>query len=351
MKDSKYLLAYIIPLSVGLSYYLGGIWSFSGFFIAFVIIPIVEFFHKGTTENLTIEEEDTQLKKNIFDFILYINVPIIWGLLVYFFYTISQGGHALWELVGMTVSTGILLGGNGIGIGHELGHRDTWYERLFAKMLLLPSFYMHFIIEHNHGHHKWISTNQDPASSRFNENIYAFFVRSSVMGYVSAWKISGEQTRRKGHSTFHPIYNSMIGYSFLQLTYVVTIVYVFGWITLPFIIAAGVLGFLLLECVNYIEHYGLRRKKLPSGRYESVKPHHSWNSNHELGRIFLYEVTRHSDHHFKANRKYQILRHFDETPQLPHGYPGSILIALIPPLWFSYMNPKVEEVRQQFDMI
>lgn len=350
MRDLKYIIAYIIPICVGLSFYLGGIWSFSGFFIAFVFIPVVEIFYKGTTENLSVEEEDSQLKKTLFDLILYLNVPIIWGLLAYFFWTVSQGGLAWWELAGMTVTTGILLGGNGINIAHELGHRETWYERMFAKMLLLPSFYLHFIIEHNFGHHKWISTDKDPASSRLNENIYTFFFRSTIMGYISGWKIAGEQTKRKGHAAFHPIHNPMIGYTLLQLIYLGVVVYVFTWAMLPFAIAAGIFGFLLLEAVNYIEHYGLRRKQLASGRYEPVQPHHSWNSNHELGRIFLYELTRHSDHHFKANRKYQILRHFDESPQLPLGYPASILMALIPPLWFSYMNPKVEKVRMTFDM-
>lgn len=350
MRDFKYLIAYIIPIAVGLSFYLGGIWSFLGLFIAFFIIPLIELFYKGTTENLEIEEEDTQLKKRFFDFVLYLNVPIIWGLLIYYFHTISQGGHTWWELVGMTTTIGILLGGNGINIAHELNHRETWHEKLFAKMLLLPSFYLHFVIEHNYGHHKWISTDKDPASSRLNESIYAFFFRSTFMGYASAWNISGELTSKKGHAAFHPIHNPMFAYTLLQLIYIGTIVYIFGLAMLPFIIISGIIGFSLLEAVNYIEHYGLRRKKLPSGRYEAVQPHHSWNSNHELGRIFLYELTRHSDHHFKANRKYQILRHFDNTPQLPLGYPGSIIIAMFPPLWFAYMNPKVEKVRAAFDM-
>ncbi len=350
MRDFKYLIAYIIPIVVFASYYFGGIWSFSGIYVAFIIIPFIELFYKGTTENLEVEEEDTQLKKYLFDFILYANVPIIWSLLAYFLWTVSQGGLMWWELLGMTSTTGILLGGNGINIAHELGHRNTWYERMFSKILLLPSFYMHFIIEHNFGHHKWISTDKDPASSRLNENIYAFFVRSSVMGYVSAWKISGEQTQRAGFSPYHLIKNPMWGYQLLQIAYLATVVAILGWYVLPFAIVAGILGFLLLEAVNYIEHYGLRRKLLESGRYESVKPHHSWNSNHELGRIFLYELTRHSDHHFKANRKYQILRHFDEAPQLPLGYPGSIILAMFPPLWFAYMNPKVEKVRERFAM-
>jgi alkane 1-monooxygenase len=118
---------------------------------------------------------------------------------------------------------------------------------------------------------------------------------------------------------------------------------VFGTAPLIFAVVTAIIGFLLLETVNYIEHYGLQRKMQENGRYEPVLPHHSWNSDHELGRIFLYEVTRHSDHHYKATRKYQVLRHFDESPQLPFGYPMCMIIALVPPLWFSLMDKKLTQ--------
>jgi len=133
----------------------------------------------------------------------------------------------------------------------------------------------------------------------------------------------------------------MIQFQLAQVGYLLVVGLLFGWKMLPFAVAIAVFGFLMLECVNYIEHYGLRRKLLPNGRYEKVSPRHSWNSDHELGRIVLYELTRHSDHHFKATRKYQILRHIDESPQLPLGYPTSILMALVPPLWFRVMNRRV----------
>ncbi len=349
MKDLKYLIAYIVPLSVVLGLYMGGIFSFLGFIVAFVMIPLFELFWKGTTANHMEAEEDSRAKQIFFDLVLYMNVPLIYFILCLFLYRLVGGGLEIYEMIGMTISTGIILGGNGINIAHELGHRNTWYERTMAKMLLLPSFYMHFIIEHNHGHHKWVSTDKDPASSRFNENVYFFFVRSTVMSYVSAWQIAAEQTSRAGHAAYG-LRNPMYPFVIIQTLYLLAVGFICGWIIVPFAIVAGILGFLLLELVNYIEHYGLRRSKTASGRYEPVKPHHSWNSNHEIGRIVLYELTRHSDHHFKANRKYQILRHFDDSPQMPLGYPGSMLLALVPPLWFAYMNPKVEEARKKFNM-
>ncbi len=341
MKDFKYLFAYTAPLAIGIALSFGGIWSFSGFILAFMIIPTMELIWKGTTYNLTDDEETVQNNKLIFDILLYLNVPLVYGFLAYYFYILTTGVHTWWEILGYTLSIGILLGADGINVAHELGHRNTWYERLMAKMLLLPNLYLHFIIEHNYGHHKWVSTDKDPASSRLNEPIYTFYFRSVIGSYLSAWKISANHTEKKGHHPYHLWFNPMFSYQFVQILYLALVYFFFGWQILLLTIAAAIIGFLLLESVNYIEHYGLRRKKLANGRYEPVQSHHSWNSNHDLGRIFLYELTRHSDHHYKANRKYQVLRHFDESPQLPLGYPASILMALIPPLWFAYMNPKV----------
>lgn len=134
----------------------------------------------------------------------------------------------------------------------------------------------------------------------------------------------------------------MIRFTLIQALYFVSIVFFSTyWYTTLAIVMAGVVGFLLLETINYIEHYGLRRKKLASGRYERVRPQHSWNANYEVGRILLYELTRHSDHHYQASKKYQILDHQDEAPELPFGYPTAMLVALLPPLWFKIMNRRL----------
>jgi alkane 1-monooxygenase len=143
----------------------------------------------------------------------------------------------------------------------------------------------------------------------------------------------------------------MIIFQLVQLSYLFLVWY-FGGLALLFsAILIAVVGFLLLETVNYIEHYGLSRKKIENGRYERVQPWHSWNSNHVLGRLILFELSRHSDHHFKANRKYQVLRHFDESPQLPYGYPMSMLMSFVPPLWFAIMNPRVKALEKQVESL
>jgi len=136
--------------------------------------------------------------------------------------------------------------------------------------------------------------------------------------------------------------NEMVRFTLIQTGLMATVFLFFGLTGLLLFLASAFIGILLLETVNYIEHYGLRRREIGPGLFETVKPIHSWNSEHILGRLMLYELTRHSDHHFKASRKFQHLRYFDESPQLPFGYPASIVLSFMPPLWFTIMNKRIK---------
>jgi alkane 1-monooxygenase len=337
-KDFKYLIAYFLPLSVFLGLYFRDIWSFAGIFVGFVAIPILEQFLTGTTENLSENQSQIKEKSFFFDLLLYLNLPILYAIVAFYFYSITTPPVSLLEIIGMTSSTGMLIGTLGINVAHELGHRSGKIDQWFAKALLVPALYTHFTIEHNLGHHKNVATDLDPASAKKNETIYAFWWRSVKGTYLNAWKIN-QHILKKNQKSFLSLSNDLLLGHALQLIYLSVVGLLAGPSAIFLAISIAIVGFLLLESVNYIEHYGLRRNILPNGKMETVMPWHSWNSNHELGRIFLYELTRHSDHHFKATRKYQILRHFDESPQLPFGYPGSILLALLPPFWFKKMNP------------
>ncbi|MEM1320247.1 MAG: alkane 1-monooxygenase [Bacteroidota bacterium] len=340
-KDAKYLLAYVAPLAAVLGIQWGGWWSPGALYVAFVMIPVLELVLPKSTENLTQAEEAKKGTDFFFDILLYLNIPILYGVLFFFFHTITTTSLSSGELFWMTLNVGVLVGTIGINVAHELGHRQTTYEQQMAKTLLLAALYMHFFIEHNRGHHRNVATDEDSASARKGESLYAFWFRSVFGSYFSAWKLEAERLQRLQLPAFH-WRNAMIWYQLIQVSYLLGLGLYFGWAILPYAIGAAVFGFLLLETVNYIEHYGLRRRRLASGRYEKVSPEHSWNSDHELGRIFLYELTRHSDHHFKATRKYQVLRRFEESPQLPLGYPGSMLLSLVPPLWFRRMNKEVD---------
>ncbi len=342
LRDSKYLLAYILPLTAFLSIYLGGIWSFSSLMFGFVLLPILDSLFKGSDKNLTEEQEASKLSRQFFDIILYLNVPILYALLIYYYSTLAKGGLEIYELIGITMSVGTVLGTTGINVAHELGHRSSKFEQFFAKALLLPNHYLHFFIEHNRGHHKNVATPEDPATSRLNESVYAFWIRSVIGCYKGAWNLENSRLRKEKKAVFS-LENEMLRFQIVHIIYLIAVGLIFGWNIAPFAIMIGISGFSMLESVNYIEHYGLVRRKKASGRYENVQAIHSWNSDHDIGRIMLYELTRHSDHHFKATRKYQVLRHFDKSPELPHGYPGSILLAMIPPLWYSVMNKRVAE--------
>ena len=340
MKDLKYLAAFSIPLVAFLGLFFKGYWVWATPVFAFVCIPILELIFPVDTDNLKPKEVDDKLKKSIFDWLLYLNLPIVFSLVFYGLIIVSQATLTTHEFVGLFFSVGIVLGVNGINVAHELGHRQTTNERFLGKVLLLPSFYMHFYIEHNFGHHLHAATPEDPATARYNQSVYSFWITSTVRQYFSAWKIQNKLLKTN-KQLFFSTKNDMLWYVIFQTVYLILIALLFGTTGLWFALFSGIVGFVLLETVNYIEHYGLIRLKTKSGRYERVREIHSWNSNHVIGRIVLYELTRHSDHHYKSSKKYQVLDCHDESPQMPYGYPTSMVLAMIPPLWFGVMNKRV----------
>lgn len=340
MKDLKYLSAYLLPLSFLLAVTWGGIWSWASVFLAFGVFPVLDTLLPASNYNHSLEEEEFRLSNRFFDYLLYACAPMCYILIALFFYTISETQLSFQEKIGLMVSLGVVLGALGINVSHELGHRANKKEQFLAKMGLLPVLYMHFFIEHNRGHHKHVSTPLDPATAKKGEWVYLFFLRSILGQYFSAWKLEKERLAKKGIN-FWSWQNEMIRFQVYQLAYLTLIAGIFGWQVLPYAIGFAMIAILLLETINYIEHYGLQRKQLENGRYERVLPKHSWNSDHEMGRIALFELTRHSDHHYLASRKYQTLRHMKDSPQLPTGYPGSMLIALVPPLWMWVMNNRL----------
>ena len=345
MRDLKYLAAYLLPLSLASSFYQGGNWYWKTILVAFGVLPILEAMLSTKVGNFSEAEEHVRLKNAYFDVLLYLNLPIVFGLMYWFLHIVTSIDLTTFQSFGIILSTGVVLGVNGINVAHELGHRDSKLAQTASILLLLPSHYLQFFIEHNLGHHKYVATNQDPATARFNEPLLAFIPRAVFGVYTKAWQIEGGILKKNGHN-FFSIHNRMLWFTLLQTAYYIMVWKVFGTTGLAFAVGAGVVGFMLLESINYVEHYGLVRATLPSGRPEPVSPKHSWNSDHQLGRIILYELTRHSDHHYKATRPYQILRHIDESPQLPFGYPTSVVLAWISPLWFRIMNKRLRAANQ-----
>lgn len=345
VKILKYLSPVVIYLLALLSFSSTGWLVWLTLFYAWILLPATELFIKPVEKNKSQAEEELAKANKWYDYMLYLVVPLQYAALVYFLFSMQQPALAWFDVLGRILTMGLLCGTFGINVGHELGHRVNKAEQTMAKMLLATSLYMHFFIEHNKGHHKHVATAQDPSSARYNEPVYLFYFRTIFYSYKSAWHIANEESRKKNGNAFH-LKNEMITAHLYQAVLVLLIMIFFGgFVTLCFL-AAAFTGILLLETVNYIEHYGLQRKETNPGKFERTMPHHSWNSNHVLGRIMLFELSRHSDHHFMASRKYQVLQHHQNAPQLPTGYPGSMILSLVPPLWFYIMNKKIARLQQ-----
>ena len=342
IKALKYLLVFTLPITVAVSFTNQGWLTFLPLLYAFFIIPLLELFFKPDAKNASAAELEIRKADKLYDYLLYAVVPVQYGFLVWFLFAVGDSGLNVWDLAGRISGFGLMCGVLGINVAHELGHRATKHEQLMAKTLLLTSQYMHFFIEHNRGHHKHVSTKEDPSSARKNEILPAFWIRSVFTGYASAWRLENERLRRKKQGLFS-LNNEAFRFLLIQLLLLVLIGVLFSVMVLFFYVLAATFGFLLLETVNYIEHYGLQRQKVSEFRYENASPKHSWNSNHVVGRLMLFELSRHSDHHYKASKKYQLLEHHEDSPQMPTGYPGMIILALLPPLWFWVMNKRTEK--------
>lgn len=248
--------------------------------------------------------------------------------------------HLPWvDVVGLALTVGTV-GGIGIANAHELGHKRDDLERWLSRVVLAQTAYGHFYVEHNRGHHSRVATPEDPASARMGESFWTFLPRTVIGGLRSGWALEASRLRRDGHRAASP-HNRLLQAWAMSVALFGVLIGAFGPKVVPFLAIQAVFGFSLLEVVNYIEHYGLLRQKLETGRYERCQPEHSWNANHVVSNVFLYNLERHSDHHANPTRRFQTLRHFDDAPQLPQGYGGMIVLAYLPPLWRRVMDPKV----------
>ena len=286
---------YLSPLII----YLGAFWSFSttGWQVwlpivwAWIIIPLAELLIKPVPSNMSAAEEELAKKERTYDFLLYFIVILQYSLLIKFLLAMSLDEMTGADIAGRIWVMGLLCGTFGINVGHELGHRVNKFEQVLAKALLLTSLYMHFFTEHNKGHHKRVATPEDPSSARYGEPVYTFYFRTIFFSYISAWHIANDEVRKKGKPVFS-LYNEMVQYSLIQLAFIAFIFFLFSGLVLLYFLAAAMIGILLLETVNYIEHYGLQRKPTGDGRYERAMPEHSWNSDHVIGRLMLFELSQ-----------------------------------------------------------
>jgi alkane 1-monooxygenase len=256
---------------------------------------------------------------------------------------------AAWELIALFFGIGVIAGAVGIVYAHELLHQRNRGERWLGDILLASVLYSHFRSEHLLVHHRHVGTSRDAVSARYNEGFHRFFLRvlSSCPG--SAWRAERAMLARAGRPVWHPT-NPFWRYGALQALMICAAFAFGGWLGVALFLWQALVAIWQLELVDYIEHYGLTRRHLGEGRYEHVLPRHSWNASHRASNWLLINLQRHSDHHYKPDRRFPLLRahEADVAPQLPHGYPTMGVLALIPPLWRRAMNPRVRAWRRRF---
>ncbi|MBT8084350.1 MAG: alkane 1-monooxygenase [Woeseia sp.] len=294
----------------------------------------------GEDENNPPEEVVMQLERDrYYRYLTYIAVPV--HLLSFYGAAWWAGSQNLswWAFIGLAAIAG-MTSGLAINTGHELGHKRSPVERLLSRFVLAIPMYGHFTIDHNRGHHRDVSTPEDCASSRMGESIYRFALREIPGAFIRAWEIEKERLERRSLSVWSKD-NFILRSLCLSLLIQGFLVVWLGWQMIVFLLVHNALAYWQLTSANYIEHYGLLRKRDSEGRYERCKPYHSWNSNHIVSNLSLFHLERHSDHHTHPLRRYQSLRHFPELPSLPTGYFGCYLLAWVPPLWFRVMDKRL----------
>ncbi len=268
----------------------------------------------------------------------FLALPGVYATLVAGAWLAATGSLTFMGYLGLALSVG-WTSAAGINAAHELGHKKSKLEIVLAWLALAPSGYGHFRVEHTFGHHRDVATPEDPASSRLGESYYRFMTREIPGALGRAWKLEKARLARQGRGAWHPANENLQAWALTVVLWGAVLAWL-GPAVLPLLLIQAGFAYSLLSAANYVEHYGLLRDRREDGSYERVRPEHSWNSNRVVSNLMLYQLERHSDHHAWPARRYQSLRHFPEAPQLPTGYFGMFLVAMVPPLWRKVMDER-----------
>jgi alkane 1-monooxygenase len=324
--DARFLLALSSPLVPLTGYLLGA--NYYAFAVFFVAVPLLDLIIGKRGAGSQPEELARLEKSGFFRALLIAYVPMHLALIGWGAWIVGQGNLSFWQALGLTLSVGLITGSQGITIAHELGHKRSRLDRLLSRVLLVTVSYGHFTVEHNRGHHVRVATPEDPASARYGEGFWRFLPRTLWGSLAHAWQLDRFEVLRSAA---------------LSLLVAVVLGEAFGPLAFAFFFGQSAMAIVLLEAVNYIEHYGLQRRRLPDGKYERMDERHAWDSYEWLSNCFLVHLQRHADHHLEPSRPYAALQPRDGSPKLPTGYAGMLPIALLPPLWFRIMNPRVPQ--------
>lgn len=348
----NYTGSLFIALIIVLGHYAGGIGHFAMPLLGFLVLPFADarvgmsrWPAPHSLEAITPRQERGYERSLMLAAFVDIAL-VLWAL-----WAVSWETMLWWESLALTFSIGLFSGYIGIVVGHEMMHRMDAGHRGIGWVLMSLALYPHFCVEHVYGHHPNVATLKDPATARRGEHFYAFLPRSMFGGMASAWRIERERLHRAGSGALS-LGNGLLIAWVAIVAGLAGIWFGLGPLAFAFFVGQAVVAVILLEGINYLEHYGLLRALRDNGRPVPVGPEHSWNSSHFLTNINLFNLGRHPEHHMQGNRAFYRLRHFDEAPQLPYGYATMFLISLVPPLWFKVMDKRLDEYlagRRDFD--
>lgn len=355
-----YITPILAPVGV-IGTFIGGPWMWLGFIVLLIVMTIGdEFFTEDTTT--------PQYKHPwLIELPLHLALPMLIIMLISFAWVCGEGqqdflgfaallngfveydfltvrnSNQWYHYLGSVIGTGFMVAGYGTNVGHELVHRvKNKFAVIEGRLLLTVSLNPDFSIEHVHGHHTYVGTDKDPATARAGENVYGFFIKSLVMGHISAWRLELKRLKKKKYSPFF-LRNKMIT-GYLMCVILVSIFYIAGgWFGIFMLFSQAMIAKFILEIVNYMEHYGLKRN--PN---EPVKPEHSWNTNKRMSGMVLFSLTRHSAHHETPKVKFWKLDPYLDAPHMPYGYLTTLFLCLVPPLWYAVMSPRLQVWREKY---
>lgn len=317
--------------------------------VAYSFIPLLDELLTLDVRNPT-KSEVKQLENDLrFKLPLYISLFVDWMFSIFILNHAVSHEFSLFKFIGYILISANNSAGN-INISHELMHKDNPLDQLLGSLTLSKNLYMHFYIEHVHGHHKNVATPNDPATSRLNQTLYQFFPQTILGSLKSAWNIEKKRLLEVEKTSVWTYKNRMFYYALNNIILPIIVYKIWGFIGMVLFVGMGLGGSLILEVINYLEHYGLQRKEISPGVYEPVKIQHSWNTSHRISNYFLFKLQRHSDHHENGYKPYQILATYDDSPQLPHGYTVLLVLTWFPKLFFSIMNEYVSKYQNGIEI-
>jgi len=331
----------VTPLTPLVGASLGGAWTFLTAFYMFGAIPLLDLLAGTYRLNPLPEKAEALEREGRFRDYLIAAVALNFGIFLWGAWWVTAASGTGWERLGITVSVGVLTGGMGITVAHELFHRTDRLSRALGHLNLVCVGYAHYAIEHLAGHHVRVATPHDAVTARRGESLYAFLGRVVIDEARSAWRIEARRLARKSRGAWCAR-NRILQLVALEVALVGALVLAFGGGALAYFLGQAAVAVCLLETVNYVEHYGLRRREIAPGRYEPVDARHAWDADQRLSNLLLFNLQRHADHHLHAQTPYQTLQYVHTSPKLPTGYPGMIVLAAVPPLWRRVMEARVD---------